>query len=302
MSIDRENTEAATSPNSANTAEHTPDDLSATEKNDVNGEATTSFETASPAPWITTNLHQQQFLLSDRHGEVHREDSMGNHWSVPWSDLMMSMFVLFAALVTSQLTQEKSLEYVERDKIQTIEKEVPSSEILPGDNIALPEPSFDPLMRINVFEQSQQAIREANIENVEIILMDDQSVKVSVQGPMFFDQGADTLKPDVKAFLSTLSGVIRQTSYKVNVIGHTDDKPISNKQFASNWELSLMRATQVTKHLIDEGQIDPARFTIMGRSQYEPATPNENDRFRSMNRRVEIIITREVAQAEKDQL
>ena len=257
----------------------------------------TGKKISPPAPWETPNFHQDQLLLNTRDGEVHREDSMGNHWSVPWADLMMVMFVLFAALVTARATQEKIPEYIDRKQTITVEKEK-----VIKDQVLSPEPSFEPLMRINVFEKSQQAVRETNIENVEIALMEDQSVKVSVQGPLFFDLGADTLKKDVKTFLKTLAGVIRQTNYKVNVIGHTDDKPINNRKFASNWELSLMRATQVGKYLINEGQIDPARFTIMGRAQYEPATPNANDRFRALNRRVEIIITREVSQSTEDRL
>ncbi|NNF17543.1 MAG: flagellar motor protein MotB [Gammaproteobacteria bacterium] len=239
------------------------------------------------APWATEAA--QVFFLGGDYADVHREDSLGNHWSVPWSDLMMSMFVLFAALVTAQALERKVPEYVDRVQEKIVEQETLSA-----------DPSFAPLMRINVFDQSQQAILDANIDNVEIALLDDQSVKVSVQGPMFFDAGKDELRPDVKTFLGKLAKVIRQTPFKVNVVGHTDDTPISNRSFASNWELSLMRATQVTKHLIGAGQIDPARFTILGRSQYDPVTSNADDSGRSLNRRVEIIITRDVTSSLED--
>lgn len=239
-----------------------------------------------PAPW-TMEAAQLFFLGGD--SDEYREESLGNHWSVPWSDLMMSMFVLFAALVTAQALERKVPEYVDRVKEQIVEKETYTS-----------DPSFEPLMRINVFDQSQQALSDANIENVEIAILDDRSVKVSVQGPMFFDAGKDVLKPDVKVFLSKLARVIRKTPYNVNVIGHTDDTPISNERFASNWELSLMRATQVTKQLIDEGPVDPARFTIMGRSQYDPVAANASDTDRSLNRRVEIIITRDITPSLED--
>ena len=203
-------------------------------------------------------------------------DDPGHHWSVPWADLMMVMFVLFAALLTAQLMQER---------------QQPEPRPLPGNES---RPSFEPLMRINVLERSQQAVRDARLENVEIALLRDQSVRVSVKGPMFFELGKADLFPEVKDFLRRLAVIIRQTPYRINVIGHTDDYPIATEPFPSNWELSLIRASRVARFLIQQGGIDPARFTVMGRAQYQPAVPNENDRARALNRRVEIIITRDV--------
>jgi len=176
-----------------------------------------------------------------------------------------------------------------------IEKELKGEkEKIINHDILSRQPSFKPLMSINVFKKSQQAIREANIENVEIVLLDDQSVKVSVQGPMFFELGKANLNPAVRDFLNRLSDVISQTPYQVNVIGHTDDHPINTELFPSNWELSVTRASRVARYLITKGRIDPARFTVMGRSKYQPAIKNNNIESRSLNRRVEIIITREI--------
>ncbi len=86
-----------------------------------------------PAPW-TMEAAQLFFLGGD--SDEYREESLGNHWSVPWSDLMMSMFVLFAALVTAQALERKVPEYVDRVKEQIVEKETYTL-----------DPSFEPLMR-----------------------------------------------------------------------------------------------------------------------------------------------------------
>ena len=83
-------------------------------------------------------------------------------------------------------------------------------------------------------------------------------------------------------------------SVKVNVIGHTDDNPIKTSQFPSNWELSVTRAARAVRYLIDEGGVSPKRFTVMGRSHYEPVSSVKTAEDRAKNRRVEIIITREV--------
>ena len=218
------------------------------------------------------------------------DDSDTNHWSVPWSDLMMVMFVLFAALLTAQ----------------ALERRVPEPEPTPVVRVEtepMPEPvddrqlTFEPLMRINVFERSQQAVREAQIENVEIAILEDQSVRVSVQGPMFFELGKADLRKDMRKFLSKLARIILQTPYHVNVVGHTDDYPINNAEFPSNWELSVTRAARVVRYLIDQEGVEPTRFTVMGRSEFDPLLPNADDNARAQNRRVEIIITREISDA-----
>ena len=215
---------------------------------------------------------------------------MRSNWAVPWSDLMMTMFVLFAALLAVQALQNRVKkpepqpqpypQVVEREKI--VKQEVPTR-----------APSFEPLMQVNVLARSQEAVRETNLQNAEIVLLDDQSVKVSVQGPTFFGLGKADLRPEVQQFLDRLAQIIKQTPYDIHVVGHTDDKPINTAAFPSNWELSLVRASHVARYLMKSGGIAPSRFVVMGRGEYEPTAANADDESRALNRRVEIIITRD---------
>ncbi len=245
------------------------------------------YTTARPNRMAFDNgPHGDGFLA----GEAFIDDSDTNHWSVPWSDLMMVMFVLFAALLTVQALERRVPEPVIENVTEIETEPVP-------EYVDKPRVTFEPLMRINVFERSQQAVREAQIDNVEIAILEDQSVKVSVQGPMFFELGKADLRDDMREFLSKLAKIIMQTPYHVNVIGHTDDYPISTTEFPSNWELSVTRAARVVRFLIGQGGVDPDRFTVMGRSQFDPVLPNADDSARAQNRRVEIIITREIRNA-----
>ena len=241
-------------------------------------------------PFQLTSDH----LSGNNDFSAENENHLENHWSVPWADLMMVMFVLFATLVTVQSMREQE---ALKQAMQQAKVSKPEISTKPkSDPVLSRQPSFQPLMKINVFERSQQAVQDANLKNVEIVLLDDQSVKVSVQGPMFFEPGKADLRSEVKSFLENLAVIIRQTPYQVQVIGHTDDYPINTELFPSNWELSAVRASRVARYLIQKGEIDPARFTVMGRSKYQPAKPNADDTNRALNRRVEIIITREIAE------
>ncbi len=221
------------------------------------------------------------------------DDSLGDHWSVPWSDLMMVMFVLFAALLAAKMNQP-DIEI--RDKTQPVPEiaEIEKDRVVKEELLSR-QPSFEPLIPINVFDRSQDAIGETQLQNVEVALLDDKSVKVSVQGPMFFERAKANLRPEVTEFLDRLALVIQQTPYQVHVVGHTDNNPIKTASFPSNWELSLIRASRVARHLIRAASLDPTRFVVMGRGQHDPAFPNEDEAKRALNRRVEIIITREIA-------
>ena len=225
-------------------------------------------------------------------------NSMGEAWAVPWSDLMMVMFIVFAALYILDLsTPEIIVEYRPEPVQEQIEipapVESPVEIPVPGTNRNTAGVDTTNTLSINVFEESNEALQRAELSDVKVALLSDQSVKVSVQGPMLFELGKADLRDEVTEFLDSLAFVIRQTPFRVRVIGHTDDKPINTTVFPSNWELSLYRASTVARYLINAGEIDPTRFTVMGRGQYEPVASNSDADARALNRRVEIIITRE---------
>lgn len=264
-----------------------------------NDDAAVEAEARAPDPAPAAYHYRRNELFANETSFTEDDDSLGDHWSIPWSDLMMVMFVLFAALLVSKMMQpdveiryktRPVLEIQEVEKEQIVEQEIPSR-----------QPSFEPLMRINVFDRSQDAIRETQLQNIDIALLDDQSVKVSVQGPMFFERGEAALRPEVTEFLDRLAAVIKQTPYQVHVIGHTDDNPIKTGLFPSNWELSVVRASRVARYLIASATIEPGRFVVMGRGEYDPAFPNDDDTKRALNRRVEIIITRELSAEQSEE-
>ena len=239
------------------------------------------------------------------------DDIMRTNWAVPWSDLMMIMFVLFAALLAAQTLhgraerkkqqQAQALEVrpqvVEREKL--VKQEVPFPKTV-GDaaTSSTANKTVEPLTQINVLARSNDAVRESNLQNVEIVLLEDQSVKVSVNGPMFFAQGNADLRPEMKTFLDRLAQIIKQTPYDIHIVGHTDDRAINTGVFPSNWELSLVRASHVARYLIGSGGIEPSRFMVIGRGEYAPVSANTDEQSRALNRRVEIIFTRDVGKAQ----
>ena len=86
----------------------------------------------------------------------------------------------------------------------------------------------------------------------------------------------------------------KEAYYTLYISGHTDNLPvIKGSPFKTNWELSLMRATSVSKYLQNKFDIDPSRIVSAGYSHYRPLVSHSDEENRAKNRRVEIKIIRE---------
>jgi len=113
---------------------------------------------------------------------------------------------------------------------------------------------------------------------------------VSLREIGFFDSGSATLRPGAEAILKQIADVLRSLPEQVRIEGHTDNVPIHNRNFSSNWELSTARATEIVKLFITRYQIDPARLQASGYAEYHPQAPNGTAEGRALNRRVDIVI------------
>ena len=95
---------------------------------------------------------------------------------------------------------------------------------------------------------------------------------------------------DMKLKLVSLSTVLNKIDNYIRVEGHTDNVPIRNEYFSSNWQLSSTRASNVVEYLINNGRISPDRLSAVAYGEYRPVADNSTDQGRSKNRRVDILI------------
>ena len=78
----------------------------------------------------------------------------------------------------------------------------------------------------------------------------------------------------------------------IRIEGHTDNVPIHNSRFASNWDLSTARATTTVRLLIQDYDFRPERLAASGYAEYRPIATNNSAEGRAMNRRVDFVIPR----------
>ena len=105
-----------------------------------------------------------------------------------------------------------------------------------------------------------------------------------------FESGSAQMKSASQAAFDRIAGMLRERDYRLRIEGHTDNAPIHNSQFPSNWELSTSRATEIVRLLIVREGFGPARLSAAGYAEYYPVATNLTTEGRAMNRRVDIVI------------
>ncbi|MCL2458164.1 MAG: OmpA family protein, partial [Desulfobulbus sp.] len=300
------------------------------------------------------------------------------HWSIAWSDLMMTMFILFltlfAHLRTHQeivshgkankvadetvpvnagpsksnllfhpITQDISLKLGDQHEAPLPEQELQGADVLIRHQTAeLPQPAVnqevDPIPEIGhpphlpaeppgqraeapvpspapapeqpanlhqpeeaitkIYDLSQHTLKSEKLERfASVELVPDKTMRIILTGDLLFHSGQTELTRTAIDSLKKLSPIIKETPYMINVIGHTDDRPVKPSRFPSNWELSLARASRVARFLIEETKLPPNQFAVAGYSSFRPLHPNTSEENRKANRRVEIILSKELPQA-----
>ena len=130
-------------------------------------------------------------------------------------------------------------------------------------------------------------------KTVQVERIRDQ-LRVDLVDEVLFDSGEATLKPAGIAVFGKIGAVLaKATDRRIEVQGHTDNVPITGalaKRFATNWELSAARATNVVRFLQDQAKLDPTRLCASGYAEFRPKGPNDTAAGRRQNRRIEILL------------
>lgn len=117
-----------------------------------------------------------------------------------------------------------------------------------------------------------------------------QSLTLVLEEQLSFSSGQAVLAPESLAILDRVAGLIREKEgYEVVISGHTDEVPIHNEFFRSNWHLSAARAVAVAEYFLGLG-VAPKRITTQGFAEFQPLFAGATPQNRARNRRVEITL------------
>ena len=112
-------------------------------------------------------------------------------------------------------------------------------------------------------------------------------LEIEIKSNLLFNSGDAILSAEAAGILAELTNVIKKTSNPLYVSGYTDNVPIANNRFPTNWELSTARASSVVRLFAQNG-INPARMGAIGYGEFRPTAANDSIVNRQKNRRVVI--------------
>jgi chemotaxis protein MotB len=120
--------------------------------------------------------------------------------------------------------------------------------------------------------------------------MEARGLAISFKQAALFQSGSDELLASAIKTIGRVGAALLKVPNAVRVEGHTDNQPISNLRFRSNWDLSAARAISVLDLLTSKFSVPRSRMSIGGYADVAPVAENNSDEGRARNRRVDVVI------------
>lgn len=239
-----------------------------------------------------------------------------DRWLVSYADFITLMFAFFVVLfATSQADKRKeaavsqainhafrTLGLFQPAKIDPRANGLELSKdsaaapvnIVLGDELGISPETRRDLQRIQ--EQLQGKLSNQIAQHLVAMHIGHDGLVISLREAGFYNSGSATPHPASIPSLDAIAETLKATPYDIRIEGHTDNVPIHNSQFDSNWELSTARATRLARLFIERQDFQPERLSASGYAEYHPVASNATAEGRSENRRVDIIVLPHISQ------
>lgn len=221
-----------------------------------------------------------------------------NSWMVTFADLVMLLLTFFVLLLTmSSMDTKKLRNLMTHFKASTGVLELSgagkvynlggfinkynSTESL----LVVDQKHF--LTKIKLVSSIKNLLKD--LSNNITLTDDERGVALTFHGNVLFDPGKTTIRKEVYPVLDMIAEAIEECPNDILIMGHSDNTPIKDEKYESNWELSAYRGISVLDYFIMKKGLSPSRFAVGGSGSSNPLYPNINQKNRSLNRRVEII-------------
>lgn len=258
---------------------------------------------------------EERDSMSKRRKKNHEEDHMGEDWLLPYADILTLLLALFIVLFASSSVDAKKFEQISNSfnsafdggtGIMDHPEMVPEMEELAGqDSLELSETSdasaseeeeeaaalADQEELQGIKEKVDQFIQDRGLEEELNTSISENGLMLSIEDNILFNSGEDEVREEAEALSDEISELLVLSPPRNIVIsGHTDNVPISNADFETNWDLSVLRAVHFMQLLLNNPDLDPAIFSAKGYGEHNPTASNDTAEGRAQNRRVEILV------------
>jgi chemotaxis protein MotB len=250
----------------------------------------------------------------------HEEHANHERWLVSYADFITLLFAFFVVLYSSsqvdkrkvgQLSLAIQVAFQQMGVFETSNTKMPlsTSEPMPFQDaqmienvvrtqdlsrVTQPQGALSNAITGGEMMGIQKEIEQALAPEIRshIVQLKEQreGLVISLREIGFFESGSATLRSSSMASLDRLADVLKPRTEMLRIEGHTDNVPIHNGEFKSNWELSTGRATELIKLFIMKYDFSPDRLAAAGFAQYHPVDSNDTPEGRAHNRRVDIVV------------
>jgi len=223
----------------------------------------------------------------------HKEGEQDNleRWLLTYADLITLLLGLFVILyASSQVDMSKYKEVV--SAFESIFGGGASGGAVSGERglMSNPSPQQNAKTSSQLERKVEAAVGQALKQGGAMITTDERGVTVHFLEKFMFDPGDAVIKTDAYPVLDTLGFLLESIPNMIRIEGHTDNTPINNERYPSNWHLSVARALNVGYYLLQHYSIRPEKIAIIGFGEYHPLVPNDTEFHKAQNRRVDIVI------------
>lgn len=236
-----------------------------------------------------------------------RAEETVNHdrWLISYSDFVTLLFAFFVVLFASTYRDNQAIRKLSRaihNGFQTMgafSQDGPptnaeldrSPERLDTDELGMKRPSAGSVADMQQLRKQLEAVLGKELRDHEIVLqMTPEGFTISLKELGFFASGQAKLLPGAADKLKRIAKVLSRPGLEIRVEGHSDNQPIHNDEFRSNWELSAARAMNVLLLLVDDAGFDPRNISAAGYGEFRPVADNSTPEGRRMNRRVDLVV------------
>ena len=246
--------------------------------------------------------------MAKRRRKKKQEEHISESWLIPYADiltLLLALFIVLFAISSVDATKfqklSKSFNDVFTGGTGMLEFTTPldgpaqPSENNDGalidqeDGNGLKEKDYQELSELQ--ERVNQYIQESNLNEVLDATMTGDGLLVVIRDNVLFESGSADVRATDRHIAREISNlIVMDPPRSIIVSGHTDNVPISTVRYESNWDLSVMRAVNFMKILLENEQLEPEWFSAKGYGEFKPIASNETEEDRAKNRRVEILI------------
>lgn len=241
------------------------------------------------------------------------DEEMNNSWMLPYSDLLTLLVALFIVLFAMSSVNANKFQLLSRSFNQVftggtgiLKYDTPTESINkissnqgiktknpPTENQKKQALKMDQKELYKIQARVNKYIIQDNLTSKLQTSLTSEGLLVTIRDNVLFDSGsADVRKKDLKTARQIANLLVMNPPRNIIISGHTDNVPIKNSKYASNWELSVMRAVNFMKIVLQENkQLDPKWFSVKGFGEFQPVASNKTKEGRARNRRVEILIS-----------